>query len=162
VSFIILGTPRQGVKASSSGLPRNIRYFNFYHDSLSEETSVVETMRALSQTPAIIQYTACLNGASNNYNYALSEPIDGQILLYENPNAITVLKDMRTFLSSAKTIKFQFYWTLDPIFSSSTSNLLKTYTSCTIRELMQFKIKGSQGKLSLLVEPISRNLYSKK
>jgi len=52
VGFIILETPRQGVKTACSELPKSIRYFNFYSDSLSEETSVVETMRALSQPPA--------------------------------------------------------------------------------------------------------------
>jgi len=104
-----LGTSRQGEKTARSGLPRSIRYFNFYCDSFSEETSLVETMWALSQTPAIIPYTACLNAASNNYNYALSEQIGGQILIYENPNAITVLKDMRTYISSANAIEFQFY-----------------------------------------------------
>ena len=121
---------------------------------------MVETTRALSQTPAIILYTACLNGASNNYNYALNERIDGQIPIYENLNAITVLKDMRTYRSSANAIELQFYWILDRIFSSSTSNSLRTYTFHTTQELMQFKYKGSPEKLSLLEEPISRNRYS--
>ena len=70
---------------------------------------MVETTQVLSQTPAIIPYTACLNGANNNYNYALNERIDGQIPIYENLIAITVLKDMRTYISLANAIEFQFY-----------------------------------------------------
>jgi len=61
-----LGTPRQGVKTACTGLARSISYLNFYCDCLSEETLVVETAQALSQTWAIIPYTVCLNGASNN------------------------------------------------------------------------------------------------
>jgi len=106
---MILGTPRQGVKTTCSGLARSIRYLNFYCDSLSEETLVVKTTWALSQTWAIISYTVCLNGASNNYNYALSELIDGQIPIYVHPKAITVLKDMGKYISSANATEFQFY-----------------------------------------------------
>jgi len=76
---------------------------------LSEETLVVETRWALSETPAIIPYTACLNGTSNNYNYPLSEGINGPILIYENPTPITLLKDIRTYISSANGIEFEFY-----------------------------------------------------
>jgi len=109
VGFIILGTPRQGVKTARSGLPRRIRYCNFYCDSLSAETSVVKTTWALSQTPVIIPHTAFLNVASNHYNYTLSDRIDGQIPIYENLSSITVLKDMRIYISSANTLEFQFY-----------------------------------------------------
>jgi len=107
--FVILGTPRQGVKTTHSALPRSICYLYFYHDSLSEETSLVETTRALSQTPAIIPYTACLNEASNNYNYALRERIDRQMPIYENPNALTVSKDMRPYIFWANAIEFLHY-----------------------------------------------------
>jgi len=107
--FIIFGTCWQGVKTTCRGLPRSIRYVNFYRYSLSEETLVVETTRALSQTPAIILYTACLNGTRNNNNYTLSEGINGEILIYENPKAITVAQDMRTYMLSANAIEFHFY-----------------------------------------------------
>ena len=113
VGFIILGTPRQGVKTARSGPPRSIKHFKFLNiffcDSLSEETLLVETTRALSQTPATTRYTTCQNKTSDYYNYALSEGIVGQILVYENPNDITVRKDMRTSISSANAIEFLSY-----------------------------------------------------
>ena len=63
---------------------------------------MVVTTQALSQTPGIIPYTACLNGANNNYNYALNERIDRQIPIYENLIAISVLKDMHTYIILGK------------------------------------------------------------
>jgi len=45
VGFIILGISLPGVKPTCSWLPKTIRYFD--RNSLSQETSVVETTRAL-------------------------------------------------------------------------------------------------------------------
>jgi len=160
VGFIILATPREGVKTARSGPPTSIKHFNFFCDSLSEETLVVETTRALSQTPAITRYTTCQNETSDYYNYALSERIVGQIRVYESPNAITVRKDMRTSISLANAIESLSYWTLDRIFFSTMNNSLRTYTSLTTRELMQFKSKASPGKLFLPAESTLRNLFS--
>jgi len=47
VSFISSGTSRQGVKTACSGLPGSIKYFDYLFFSLSEETYLVETTRAL-------------------------------------------------------------------------------------------------------------------
>jgi len=123
---------------------------------------VVETTPALSQTPATTRYTPCENETSDYYNYALSEPIVGQILIYGSLNAITVRKDMRTSISLANTIESLSYWNLDRVFFSSTNNSLRTYTSLTTGELMQFKSKALPGKLFLPTEPTLRNLISQK
>jgi len=78
VGFIILETPQQGVKTAGSRPPRS-RYCFTLCDSLSEETLLVETMRALSQTPATYSIKIpCLSSvASNNYYCTLSAWIVG-------------------------------------------------------------------------------------
>jgi hypothetical protein len=57
VSFILSGTPRQGVKTACSGLPGSITD-KLLLESLSEETFRVETTQALSQTPLIFTHHA--------------------------------------------------------------------------------------------------------